>query len=95
MKYKIITNVEYVKASVKYLSLESRLFETSYNSNQKPFHFTYSTQFLEISFIFTKVRKKLGIRCSCSTTEMLLLCLLRFYTVEQLCYDVILGAQLN
>ena len=58
MKYKIITNVECVKASVKYLSLESRLFETSDNSNQKPFHFTsQSTQFLERSFIFAKVRR--------------------------------------
>ena len=34
MKYKIITDVECVKASVKYLLLESRLFETSDNSNQ-------------------------------------------------------------
>ena len=36
VKYKIITNAECVKASVKYRMLESRLFETSDNSNQKP-----------------------------------------------------------
>ena len=48
MKYKIIANFECVKASVKYLLLESRLFEASDSSNQKPFHFTKSTQFLEI-----------------------------------------------
>ena len=39
VKYKIITNVECVKAFVKYPLLESWLFETSDNSNQKPFHF--------------------------------------------------------
>ena len=33
MKYEIITNVECVKAPVKYLLLESRLFETCDNSN--------------------------------------------------------------
>ena len=40
---------------MKYLLLESRLFEATDNSNQKPFHFTYSTQFLEISTSFILV----------------------------------------
>ena len=54
MKYKIITNVQYVKASVKYLLLESRLFEASDNSNQIkafPLHLVNAPFEISTSFI--------------------------------------------